>query len=216
MSEEKPDEIIAIFQKATAFARDLMHENERLRSQLGTVTQHTDRVAERYAQIAEQTDLLRNLFVATHRLHATLDHEEVVSTIREILSDLVGAHAYLIWLADRQRGGQIKLLTHSGVAANQLQLSAKEVELAPNVIAGEPWYAEKDAPRGELPLAMLPLSVGNTPAGLLVIRDLHSHKSDLLGLDRQVLEMLSGQAAIALSCARLYAEQPEPAVAKLA
>src|SRR5689334_4248005 len=127
MLNDKPDEIIAIFQKATSFARELMYENERLRKKLGEVEAQTSRFAERYGQVEEQTELLRNLFVATHRLHATLEPEEVVTTLRDIMTDLIGAERFVIWMADAT--GQLKAQIHAGVGdGSNLKLSAIELE----------------------------------------------------------------------------------------
>ena len=41
--------------------------------------------AQRYVEVEEQNESLANLYVASHRLHSTLDSSEVVECIKEIL-----------------------------------------------------------------------------------------------------------------------------------
>src|SRR5262245_49899719 len=101
---EQPEEIIQLFQRATNFARELLDDNARLRRQLGKMEVETQQFAERYAAIAEQSDLLQNLFVVTHRLHATLNADEVLATMCEILLNLLGCERFSIFFADEVRG----------------------------------------------------------------------------------------------------------------
>lgn len=54
---------------------------------------------------------------------------------------------------------------------------------------------------------MVPLKAGPSSVGVLVIRGLLGHKKRLTDLDRNILDLLSGQAATALTSSRLYTEK---------
>jgi GAF domain-containing protein len=158
--------------------------------------------AERYVQIESHNDVLQNLYVASHRLHATLDPNEVLNTIKEILINLVGGERFGIWMLDDAESGRMSLLAHEGLEEGE-PLSAREQELSRKVLASDAWYGSAR----ETPLAVVPLRVDDRAVGLIVIRQILRHKSSLGHLDQQILGLLSGQAATALTSARLYAEK---------
>jgi GAF domain-containing protein len=206
---DKPEEVVSLFQKAASFAKELMEENERLRGQVGKVEADTFKFAERYALMAEQSDLLQNLFVVTHRLHATLDPDEVLMTIKEIILNLLGSDRFSIWMLDENNSGQLNLLAQEGLSDDFKNLSPADLEMARSAIAGEAWFEtnpNRDAASTK-PMAMVPLKIGERPVGLIVIHGMLGHKKSLNANDQQVLELLSGQGAVALTTARLYSEK---------
>lgn len=198
----KTDEIKAIFEKANSFMEELMQENGKLRRELGRVEAENQEFAQRYVQIEEHNDVLQNLYVASHRLHATLDPNEVLNTIKEIVINLVGGESFGIWMLDDAESGRMTMLAHEGLDDNAT-LDAKEQSLSKTVLHSDAWYG---AP-GEAPLAMVPLRVDDRAVGLIIIRAILGHKKELGHLDQQILGLLSGQAATALTSARLYAEK---------
>ena len=198
----KTDEIRALFERANSFMEELLQENTRLRKELGQVEAENRRFAERYVQIEEHNDVLQNLYVSSHRLHATLDPNEVLTTIKEILINLVGGERFGIWMLDDADGGHMTLLAQEGLE-DGAPLTALEQELAPQVLRDHPHYGGP----GETPLAMVPLRVDDRAVGLIVVRSILGHKKTLGHLDQQILGLLSGQAATALTSARLFAEK---------
>lgn len=200
----KTDEIRMMFEKASSFMEELMKENAQLRKELGRVEAENREFAERYVQIEEHADVLQNLYVASHRLHATLEPAEVLSTVKEILINLVGGETFGIFLLDEASPNSApSLLAHEGM--NEAQpLTPQEIALARQVLTKDPWYAP---PGGGPPLAVVPLRVDERPVGVIVVRAVFGHKTGLSHLDQQILGLLSGQAATALASARLYAEK---------
>src|SRR5688572_14859215 len=85
-------------------ANTLQKEVERLRLENGQLSQQleflSDRSEEiesenkdfvlRYIEVEEQNESLANLYVASHNLHSTLDPQEVLQCIKEILINMVG------------------------------------------------------------------------------------------------------------------------------
>lgn len=200
----KTDQIRALFHTASSFMDELMKENAQLRKELGRIEAENREFAERYVKIEEHADVLQNLYVASHRLHATLEPSEVLNTVREILINLVGGEVFGIFLLDETSPNAApSLLAHEGMdEANPL--TAREVTLARQVLTSDPWYAPSG---GGPPLAVVPLRVDDRPVGVIVVRAVFGHKKGLGPLDQQILGLLSGQAATALAGARLYAEK---------
>lgn len=200
--DDKTGEIKAMFEKASSFMEELLRENERLRKQLGAVEAENRVFADRYLQIETHNDVLQNLYVASHRLHATLDPNEVLTTIKEILINLVGGERFGVWMFDDAEGSQMSLLAHEGLTDTEA-LTQREHELAKHALRNDAWFGEP----GAVPLAVVPLRVDDRAVGLIVIRELLGHKKQLGHLDQQILGLLSGQAATALTSARLFAEK---------
>ena len=48
----------------------------------------TKAYSSRYAEVEQQNSNLANLYVASYRLHGTLDREEVIAAIQEIIANL--------------------------------------------------------------------------------------------------------------------------------
>jgi len=198
----KTDEIKILFERANSFMEDLLAENKKLRKELGQVEAENRTFAERYVQIESHNEVLQNLYVSSHRLHATLDPNEVLDTIKEIVINLVGGEKFGIWMLDDAESLAMSLLAHEGLEEGA-GLEPKEIALAKKVLGSDAWYG---AP-GEMPLAVVPLRVDDRSVGLIVIRGIFGHKKVLGHLDQQILGLLSGQAATALTSARLYAEK---------
>src|SRR5262245_9588846 len=54
----------------------------------------------RYVEVEEQNESLANLYVASHRLHSTLDLVEVVECIKEILLNMIGSEDFGLYVID--------------------------------------------------------------------------------------------------------------------
>ena len=202
--DSKASEIRNMFERVSGFLDEVMKENTRLARKMGEVEAENRKFAERYVQIEEHNEVLQNLYVASHRLHATLEPAEVIRTISEIIINLVGVESFGIWMLDEVSG------TLSRIAAEGLPesepLSPEELSVADQALKSETWEVT-DTPIGVRLLAMVPLRVDRRGVGLIVIRKLLGHKKELTRLDQQILGLLSGQAATALASARLYAEK---------
>src|SRR5258708_4161427 len=66
-------------------------EQARLQVQLDSTRAESQRYSTRYTEIEQQSSNLANLYVASYRLHGTLDRQEVIDTIKEIIANLVGS-----------------------------------------------------------------------------------------------------------------------------
>ena len=69
----------------------MMRVNDALRARIEGIKAETQAYSSRYAALEQQNSNLANLYVASYRLHGTLDRSEVIAAIREIIANLVGS-----------------------------------------------------------------------------------------------------------------------------
>ncbi|HVQ53918.1 MAG TPA: GAF domain-containing protein [Thermoanaerobaculia bacterium] len=159
--------------------------------------------ARRCVQLEEHSANLANLYAATYQLHATLEPDAVVNCIVEISVNLIGAAEFALYLLEETKG--------------EFALRVREGELAPEIThLPEPVYPLEQAAvrekrtlfaveKQEGPICCVPLLHEERLIGLLSIYALLSHKAAFTPLDRELLELLSGQAAVALVSSQSHA-----------
>jgi len=159
--------------------------------------------ARRCVQLEEHSANLANLYAATYQLHATLDPDAVVNCIVEISVNLIGAAEFALYLLEEGK--------------SDFALRVREGELPPEIThLPEPVYPLEQAAAAEKrtlfavekqegPLCCVPLLHEEKLIGLLSIYALLSHKAAFTPLDRELLELLSGQAAVALVSSQSFA-----------
>ena len=179
-----------------------------LRARLEHVEKENREFANMYVEIQEQNEALTNLYVASQRLHATFDLDEVKQIITEILAEMVGAEEFGLLVLDRDKKN---LLVLAGEGIRE-RLPRETLPVGEGIIGdvartGESFYfvpkseAEKKA---HLPLATLPLKLGGQTVGVVVIYRLLGHKPNFSPIDHQILELVAAHAASALISARLH------------
>ena len=159
--------------------------------------------ARRCVQLEEHSANLANLYAATYQLHATLEPDAVVNCIVEISVNLIGAAEFALYLLEETKG--------------DFALRIREGELPPEIThLPEPVYPLEQAAvrekrtlfaveEQEGPICCVPLLHEEKLIGLLSIYALLSHKAAFTPLDRELLELLSGQAAVALVSSQSHA-----------
>jgi nitrate/nitrite-specific signal transduction histidine kinase len=159
--------------------------------------------AQRYVEVEEQNESLANLYVASHRLHSTLDSSEVVECIKEILLNMIGSEDFGLFVVDDETGALVRSGYEGETAGGPEKANIVPGEGLEGVVAlgGEPFFGESG---GEEPSACVPLKIKDRVVGLIVIYTLLSHKKGLSVLDHKLLELLAGHAASALISSKLY------------
>ena len=163
--------------------------------------------AQRYVEVEEQNESLANLYVASYSLHSTLDPHEVISCIKEILLNLIGAEEFSLYVLDEETG-ELTLAGYEGdpVSALHADRLAPGEGLEGMVAAnGEAFFALGTSDTGEV-CACFPLKLKEQVVGVIAIYKLLAHKRQLTDLDHRLLELLAGHAATALVSSRLYAQ----------
>src|SRR4030043_1437911 len=59
--------------------------------------------ASKYVEVEAENNNLANLYVASYQLHSTLDFNDVLNIITEIIINLIGAQTFGVWLLDEKR-----------------------------------------------------------------------------------------------------------------
>lgn len=163
--------------------------------------------AERFLEIEEENNGLANLYVASYQLHSTLDLEEVLRIVVEIVINLIGAEVLCVYALDERN----YLL--SPVAAE-----GRERQSFPSVALGEGMVGACVS-RAEIltresfateasgqPLVSIPLRVGERAIGAIVLYSLLVQKEKFTGLDHELFALLGGHAATAILAAQLHSQ----------
>jgi nitrate/nitrite-specific signal transduction histidine kinase len=184
---------------------DTEEENKRLRDELEKIKAHFDNLnrenkdfQSRYEEVEQQNENLLNLYVSGYQLHSTLQEDNVLAVIQEILLNLLGAEVFALWIVD-QNSGELEPLVvvdESGLlgGAPPRITPALQEEMA----AGKSVLFSGSERSEEEALACIPLQLEEKTQGVLVIYKLLEQKKSLTSLDQELLNLLTTQAATAI------------------
>ena len=194
--------------QASGGERALLEAMQETRVRLEQVENENQEFASMYVEIQEQNEALTNLYVASQRLHATFELEEVKEIITEILVEMVGAEEFGLLMLDKDTQ-QLQVLAGEGILERlpKDSLPTGEGIIGDVAATGESFYFEPKSEtevEAHLPLATLPMQLNGTTVGVVVIYKLLSHKKALSAIDHQILELVAAHAASALVSARLH------------
>ena len=167
--------------------------------------------ASRYVEVEEENNNLANLYVASYQLHSTLDYQEVLRIVLEVLLNLVGAGQCAILLME---DGTTEM---SVVASEGMQdLNLRKIKLGEGVIgkvaqSGEPHFVsdlknlKSDDPL--YPIVCIPLKIKEHTLGVIAVFALLEQKKEKLNrVDYELFSMLAGHAATAIFSSKLYSQ----------
>jgi len=182
----------------------LRRENSELRNRLLATEEDSGDFASRYVQVERMNSDLIKLYVASRRLHSTIDFDRVLQAIREIVVHMVGAERFSVDFVDERGTGWLRL-AQEGMTAGETRGGEDLAGPALKAVQSGRTYV---APLGRAdrrdrgPMACVPLRFEGRTMGLLTIEKLFGQKNELLPVDLELFELLSEQAATALLCAR--------------
>jgi prefoldin subunit 5 len=190
----------------------LEREKEELLSRADELERRRSSHEGRSAEIEQELNDLANLYVASFQLHASLVPRRVLRHVKELLGQLIGARAFVIYALD-PGGRTVSPVGWEGIA---------ETELGPiEVGAGKIGEAcatgltavRDDGPLGEGglgdPLAVVPLLVEGRPVGAIAVLSLLEQKQGWATVDTELFHLLGAHAAPALVAASLYGRAPQ-------
>jgi len=187
--------------------QQLEEECESVRTRLRQVEEENQQFAARYLEIEEENNNLANLYVASYQLHSTLDLDEVLKIIVEIVINLVGAETFAVYLLDGETD-QLHVAVSEGAESSAFPscykadgIVAKALEIA-TPICGDP----TQPPNFKDPIVCIPLIVQHRPIGLIGIFSLLQQKDGFSPLDHELFSVMGGHASTALFAARLYSQ----------
>jgi hypothetical protein len=184
----------------------LRQENRELQSHFTAVEQENRGFTERYLSVEQQHSDLVNLYVCMYRLHSTVEYEEVIQTIKEIVISLLGSESFGIYMLDNA-SGKFGLIGYEGLE----RFANKKVSITDGVVgdaiaSGEPYVVKEttDAASKEQIRACIPLKIGNRVQGVLLIFGLVMHKQVFKPIDFELFEILGTHAATAIAVSKMY------------
>ncbi len=201
------EERIGLQEQTLALREELeaqLDKQQRLLGELCKAEDENHLFSERFAKIEEHNNNLANLYVASYRLHETVDRSEVLSALQEIIINLIGSEEFVV--LESEPAGGLSVAASSGV--DQERIAGLELELGPigrTIRSGAISLAEQELEGfpDEL-LACIPLKLGPTVHGVIVIFRLLAHKRTLEPLDYELFDLLASHAASSLYASKLH------------
>jgi GAF domain-containing protein len=181
------------------YVQGLLAENERLHLLLEGLK------AESEAQVAN----LASLYVAVTSVHGALDRPSVLSSVQEIVTNLIGSEEMAVFEIDAARN-RLTLLASLGIEPAAYQMIALgDGVIGRCALTGERLIREdggSPTEAGDAALtACIPLTVAGRVMGVLAVFRLLPHKGRLDAIDIDLFDVLAAHAASALLFTRLYA-----------
>jgi hypothetical protein len=169
---------------------------------------------ERYSAVEQELNDLASLYVASFQLNATLSPRRVVRHICELLEQLVGAQAFVVYVVS-QDGKRINPVGSRGKDPSKLvPLSAEEGPIGDVCLTGVPRvFAPDDVREPGDWIALLPLIFDQEVVGVIAVESLLPHKRSWARVDDELFKLLSAHGATALIAANLFVKSAGPRAA---
>lgn len=181
-----------------------------LETRLSEVEAENVDFVQRYIDVEEQNNNLANLYVASYQLHSTLDYEEVLQIILEIIINLIGGEIFAIYLLD-EKANSLNPEASEGVSISEIpQVQLGEGVIGTAVKTNESYFNED--PPDDLkdlfmdPLVCIPLTIKDDVIGTIVLFRLLQQKVTFAPVDFELFTLLAGHAATAIFSSRLFTE----------
>lgn len=166
--------------------------------------------ATKYVEVEEQNNALANLYVASYQLHSTLDYEEVLRIVIEIIINLIGAESFSIFLID-DKTNEIVPVAAEGVSLESVpRIKIGEGIIGDVVRKGESYFAADLTVKGDafksMPIACIPMKIKEHVIGVIAIYSLLMQKRGFTNVDYELFNLLAGHAATAIFSSKLYTQ----------
>jgi hypothetical protein len=189
----------------------LEEENKGLLERYRQVEEENKDFASRYIEVEAENNNLANLYVASYQLHSTLDFNESLKIILEIVMNLIGAEEFSIMMLD-ERTNELSIVAQEGMGPELHDpIKVGEGVIGDVVKTGEAYYREGDPTDLQgvdyaHPLVSIPLKIKEHVIGAIVIYKLLIQKTQFTNVDFELFSMLAGHAATALFSSKLYSQ----------
>jgi transcriptional regulator with GAF, ATPase, and Fis domain len=191
--------------------QQLEDERQKLLNRYKEVEEENKDFITKYVEVEEENNNLANLYVASYQLHSTLDYNEVLRIIIEIIINMVGSDRFGIFLRDEE-SDMLSIAAAEGIEGEK----TKRVKIGEGVIGevaktGESFFEEdleNSIHTSELdPIVCIPLKIKEHLIGVIAVFSLFEQKKEkLTRVDFELFSMLAGHAATAIFSSRLYSQ----------
>lgn len=190
--------------------KSLEDEINGLRERYKQVEEENKDFAAKYVEVEGINNALANLYVASYQLHSTLDFDEVMRIIIEIIINLIGAEIFAILLID-EKTNEVVPVSSEGISVESIPKARIGEGIMGSVAKeGESYFAADlrtggDVGKGE-PIVCIPLKIKEHVIGVIAIFTLLTQKEGFTNVDYELFNLLAGHAATAIFSARLYTQ----------
>lgn len=193
----------------------LEQERRDMRSRRVELEASHRKAAHRSVEVERELHDLANLFIASSHLHATLTVGGVLQHLRELLQQLVGVEAFVLYVAapDDKTANPLTSLGVDGPVPPPVDKGRGRIGDA--FLTGIQHIKPRVAAKGTLedPVAVVPLTLDGAVVGVLAILSVLTHKSFWAPVDHELFKLLGARAATALVSAHLLSAVSSPSVA---
>ncbi len=206
LAAQDPDGREKLGVELLARIHSLEEENRSFREQLLEVEDENRRFADRYLEIEDENNNLTNLYVASYQLHSTLELEEVVKIVLEIVIELIGAEVFALYLLERD--DVLQPVAVEGVPRDQVpHCTMGQGRLGKAVLASQAtcWDPEGSDDLTQ-PIVVIPLQIQKRTIGAIALFKFVQPKQGFSELDHELFNVLGGHASTAILAARLYSQ----------
>jgi hypothetical protein len=188
----------------------LQREKAELLNRYRQVEEENKDFASKYLEIENENNNMANLYVASYQLHSTLDFQEVVSIIMEIIINLIGAEVFGLLLLD-EKTGLLSAVAMEGFHVDEFpHIKSGEGIVGQSVASGQSYFHETGVIEGTTdpytPVVCVPLKIKERVIGAVIIHRLLKQKERFENVDYELFSLLAGHAATAIFSAKLYNE----------
>lgn len=176
---------------------------------IGELEQENLEFANQLVQVEEVNNNLTSLYIASSRLHSTLDRGETLEIIKEVVINFVGAEKFAVFLFSKA-SGRLSYETGEGFDEDDIfpEIPLGDGVLGRTAAGGENYFFDGSLSQGSddllEPIIAIPLIIQGQMIGLLAIYRLFIQKEQLVSIDYQLFSMLGEHAATALFSSTLY------------
>ena len=184
----------------------LEQEKEDILEQVRAIEEENINFANRYVEVEAENNMLANLYIASYQLHSTLNFEDVVRVISDIIINLIGGEDFALYLLDEKVG------TLEPIAAEGVPLKALPRVLQGQGIVGQACHKGENYVADVLlgpsdpdrPLVVIPMMIKERMIGAIVVYSLLVQKKAFTTVDYELFSLLGAHAATAAFAAKLY------------
>ena len=187
----------------------LEREKEEILGRVKQVELENQDFAARYVDVEEENNNLANLYIASFQLHSTLDFQEVLQTITEIVINLIGAEEFAVMLLDEKEGVLAPVVAEGLDLADIPRVRPGEGLIGRVAQTGESYFVDDPLSYrhdAHQPMVCIPLKIKDSIIGVILVYKLLVQKGRFVQVDYELFSLLAGHAATAIFSSRLYTQ----------
>ncbi len=214
-NSELVDQILSLGSGTIPERKDDGHAVKELRREVSNLSRRNDLLKSentehltRAQSLMEENNNLFKLYVASHRLHATLHTRDALQVIAEIILNLIGASIFAIYFHD-ERSHLLEPVVTRGLKKGLLGKIPLGEGAVGCAAAGDGIFAAEEPPgegafSPDDPYVVIPMKFQERVLGAIVIYRLLDHKPQLNDVDHALFEFFADHAATAIHKAKLF------------